>query len=363
MRRALVIVVLVLPLLVAEAQAAAPAPMGVSGVARINGQPAPGAKVEVFAGGRLLVQTVANGTGGYGLTVPGDDPSTNAVEGARTGEPLRVAVQGAPVDGLVFAAGTSVAFDPDAGLPRLVPALQALPPTVGEGERLTLVFDVQNRGNATAQTPIVTLTDGAAQVASAVGSDIAPGATRAITVTLNTTGLAGNRTLVAAALARNGDVAPGGGRLSFPITIAAQGAPRVSVTIAPPQPRGGDTILLTVNATDDDGIAFVEVRWSVDNQTRAANLTRAPYAMTLGPFASNSTVEIVVSATDASHKTSALARTLQVGEGAAASVTPSATPGANGSPAPAVWGVWLVLVLVVGALAIAIYLGRRRSRS
>lgn len=288
-------------LLLPLASSAAPPGMQVGLSILVNGAvPRPGHELTVLAAGdRVAVVTVTDDR--VDVLVPADDPDTAAREGAREGEALSFRYRGGSSDagGLAFASGGLVEASATYVLPALVlERADATTGSVPEGEAASVFVTVRNAGATTGLATRVYVTEGGRTLGAAFVGDLARDASRSVTVTFSTAGLAGNRTLVATAAASNGEADPAAATRALLLRVEPDPAPTVTLALSPPAPTDADAIRLSAFAEDDDGVAYVVFQWQADT-LRTANVSVAPFQVAIGRLPPNATLRYWATVVDA----------------------------------------------------------------
>lgn len=303
--------------------------MDVLGRVLVNGRPVPaGTNLTVHAGNAgPFAFALVGPEGAFSVRVPGDDPATAAREGPAAGDPLSFRLlDGQPMPtGVTFAPGgrreTNLTFlMPDL----VVGGVEAAPTTLLEGREVVLRGSVANRGNATASHVRVAVVDAGRTVGVQAFGILTPGASLPFEVRFKADVQPGNRTLLAAPLAQNGDGHPATGGVPFLLQVLPDAPPVVSaLRHDPPAPRAGTPVTLHAEVSDADGVASVRFFWSTEGAgVDVAEVNASPYRVPIGVFPANATVRYWVVATDA-------------GPLNRSTTTPAATftvPAASGSP-------------------------------
>ncbi|MFA5862340.1 MAG: CARDB domain-containing protein, partial [Candidatus Thermoplasmatota archaeon] len=257
------------------------------------------------------------------------DPATPEREGASPHESLSLRSLGATVPAGAFESGASRVLDVDLQLPRLVLiGPRAQPSSVEVGEPTHILATVANQGNATATAVRVMVSESTALANTVVG-DVPPGQSRSVVLQASTVGMMGNRTLFVQAQGTNSDADPTGLRSQGVALLEVRPDPPpviVSFRALPPAPAPHEPVALDVNATDDDGVTFVDFRWR-DTSLHHANVTIGPpFRLIIGALTPGVPVDAWAVVGEANGQTTTTAHvTIAVASAGNATTTPSQT--------------------------------------
>lgn len=342
--------------------------MLVTGTLLLNDVPASaGVRVGAWVGDDgPFAEDTTDSVGAFGFSVPADNASTPQRDGARAGESISFRALGVESAArATFASGGVRNVTVHLLLPDLAfVGVESPSGEIAEGESFVVRGQLANRGRAIAPAVRVTLSEGGRELATAAVGELAAGASRAFEISGSSAGLEGNRTVVLTASSSMADADAASDAATARVRVVADEAPVVDrVSLVPNAPAAGETVLVSVDASDPDGISHVLFYWQTDT-VRSANATHGPpWQTVLGGFPPGATVRYwatVVDAGPAAKATTTPPATFVVQGGATATTTPAAdtTPAPTPTPTPtpppterAVPGGWIALAIVAIALA------------
>lgn len=278
--------------------------MLVTGTLLVNDAPvSSGVRVGAWVGDEgPFAEDATDSAGAFGFSVPADDMSTPQREGARAGESISFRALGVESAARTsFASGAVRNVTVHLLLPDLAfVGVEAPASDVAEGQAFVVRGQLANRGRAIAPAVRVTLTDAGREWGATVVGEIAAGASRAFEISASSAGLGGERTLVLAAASSVTDADAASDAATVRVRVLADEAPLVDrLSIVPAAPAAGETVLVTANASDPDGVSHVVFYWQTD-AVRSANVTNGPpWSAVLGAFPAGTTVRYWATVVDA----------------------------------------------------------------
>jgi len=357
---------LCLALLTPAASADAPAAMRVEGVVYLGGQAVPNADLVIIVSGTTWRPEVGP-DGAFAFALPADDPDTPASEGGREAAAITFALGSSRVAGPRFASGTT-ARDLTLTFPAvdLVVSLTAVPMAASRaGEAASITANITNRGGVAATNVQLGAVHRGEFLTNRLLGDLGVDATAEVTLTFTVPAVE-SPTIDIVATATEADAAPADNSRSTRLRVILDSPPLVEdVSIGPALPVAGRPVIITVQASDEDGIASVTLTWDAGTGELTASVVEPPYTFALGPFAAGAEVSYhldVVDASDPAQTTTTPPASFRVGQPATASsgdgaAIPSAeaddsTNGTSPAATPAP-GVFVMLTCLV-ALAFAL---------